>query len=161
MNFLIEPWHWVVLGILLILSELILPAFAALWFGLAAIIVGLLVWIFPNLSFTLQILFWIILSVACTVAWFKWIKPLSIDKTKAGLARESTIGQIGMVIQTSLEHDQIRVRFPLPVLGSDEWNCRSLTPLAVGDRVIVTDIIGNDLMVKSHTHTSISSSPPL
>ncbi|KAB0304867.1 NfeD family protein, partial [Klebsiella pneumoniae] len=30
MEFVVEPWHWFVLGILLILSELILPAFAAL-----------------------------------------------------------------------------------------------------------------------------------
>lgn len=39
MEFVVEPWHWFVLGILLILSELILPAFAALWFGIAAIMV--------------------------------------------------------------------------------------------------------------------------
>ncbi|MGL5142745.1 MAG: NfeD family protein, partial [Acinetobacter baumannii] len=31
MEFVVETWHWFVLGILLILSELILPAFAALW----------------------------------------------------------------------------------------------------------------------------------
>lgn len=34
MEFVVEPWHWFVLGILLILSELIIPAFAALWFGI-------------------------------------------------------------------------------------------------------------------------------
>ncbi len=33
MELVLEPWHWFVLGILLILSELLLPAFAALWFG--------------------------------------------------------------------------------------------------------------------------------
>ncbi|MEK5794448.1 NfeD family protein, partial [Acinetobacter nosocomialis] len=27
MEFVVEPWHWLVLGILLILSELVLPAF--------------------------------------------------------------------------------------------------------------------------------------
>lgn len=60
---------------------------------------------------------WIVLSVLCTLLWFKFIKPLSIDKTKAGLPREATIGQIGMVIQTGLAHDQIIVRFPMPILG--------------------------------------------
>ena len=33
MEFVLEPWHWFVLGVLLMLSELLLPAFAALWFG--------------------------------------------------------------------------------------------------------------------------------
>ena len=61
MEFLIEPWHWFVLGVLLILSELILPAFAALWFGVAAIVVGLLYWLFPGLGLALQVVLWIVL----------------------------------------------------------------------------------------------------
>ena len=151
MNFIFEPWHWFVLGILLILSELILPAFAALWFGIAAIVVSILYWLFPSMSFTFQIVCWIVLSIICTVVWFKFVKPLSIDKTKAGLSREATIGQIGMVIQTGLHHEQILVRFPMPVLGSDEWHCRCSVPVQVGDRVRVVDILGNDLVVQPHT----------
>ena len=151
MNFIFEPWHWFVLGILLILSELIIPAFAALWFGVAAVVVSILLWLIPGMSFTVLIICWIILSIGCTLAWFKWIKPLSIDKTKAGLPREATIGQTGMVIQTGLAHDQIRVRFPIPLLGADEWNCRTLQTVQVGDRVRVIDISGNDLVVQPHS----------
>ncbi|WP_448760720.1 NfeD family protein [Acinetobacter tandoii] len=150
MEFVFEPWHWFVLGVLLMLSELIIPAFAALWFGISAILVGILLWIFPALDSTVQLVLWMILSILCTIAWFRFIKPLSIDKTKAGLSREATIGQIGMVIQVNMEHEQIRVRFPMPVLGSDEWNCRTLTSVNVGDRVRVVDILGNDLVVQPH-----------
>jgi inner membrane protein len=149
MEFILEPWHWFVLGIVLILSELILPAFAALWFGVGAVVVAILYWLFP-MSLTMQLTLWVIISIACTVAWFKFIKPLSTDKTKAGLSREATIGQVGMVIQTNLEHDQIKVRFPMPVLGSDEWNCRTQSIVQVGDRVRVIDILGNDLVVQPH-----------
>ena len=88
--------------------------------------------------------------ILCTLLWFKFIKPLSTDKTKAGLSREATLGQVGMVIQINMEHDLITVRFPMPVLGSDEWNCRTLAPVQVGDRVRVVDILGNDLVVKPH-----------
>jgi membrane protein implicated in regulation of membrane protease activity len=112
MEFAFEPWHWFVLGVLLMLSELILPAFAALWFGIAAIMVGILYWMFPMMGVTTQFVTWIILSILCTLLWFKFIKPLSTDKTKAGLSREATIGQIGMVIQASPENEHIRVRFP-------------------------------------------------
>jgi acyl dehydratase len=56
-----------------------------------------------------------------------------------------------MVIQTGLDHSQIVVRFPMPVLGSDEWNCRSTAPVKVGDRVRVIDIMGNDLVVQPHS----------
>lgn len=150
MEFILEPWHWFVLGILLMLSELVITAFAALWFGIAAIMVSVLLWLFPMMGITTQVIMWIILSVLCTLLWFKFIKPLSIDKTKAGLSREATIGQIGMVIRVGLSHEQIVVRFALPVLGADEWNCRSLAPVEVGDRVCVVDIMGNDLIVQPH-----------
>lgn len=153
MNFIFEPWHWFVLGILLILSELVLPAFAALWFGVAAIVVSILLWLFPSMSFVWQVICWIILSISCTVLWFKYIKPLSIDRTKAGLPREATIGQTGMVIQ-NLEHDLVKVRFQMPLLGSDEWDCRILSPAQVGDRVRVTDILGNQLVVQPHNNTT-------
>jgi inner membrane protein len=148
---ILEPWHWMVLGILLILAELILPSFAALWFGVGALMVSLLYWLFPIMSPAAQIIIWIILSILCTVAWFKVIKPLSIDKTKAGLSREATIGQVGMVIESHLEHEHIKVRFSVPVLGADEWQCRSLKAVNVGDRVRVVDILGNDLLVEPHT----------
>jgi len=58
MEFVVEPWHWFVLGILLILSELILPAFAALWFGIAAVMVCILLWLFPMMGFTTQVITW-------------------------------------------------------------------------------------------------------
>ena len=153
MEFILEPWHWFVLGVALMLFELILPSFAALWFGVSAILVGILYWIFPSMDFNVQIVVWIIFAVLCTFFWFKFIKPLSIDKTKAGLSREATIGQVGMVIQTGLEHEQILVRFSLPVLGSDEWHCRCTAPVKVGDRVRVIDILGNDLVVQPHCNS--------
>lgn len=157
MNFVLEPWHWFVLGILLMLSELIIPAFAALWFGLAAIAVSIVVWLVPSLSFSAQIIIWVVLSISCVILWFKYIKPLSTDKTKAGLSREATIGQTGMVVQIGPDADQVRVRFLLPVLGSDEWNCKSLSSVQVGDRVKVIDILGNELVVQSVQ----SNHPPL
>ena len=150
MEFILQPWHWFVFGVILILSELILPAFAALWFGASAILVGFVFWLFPSMGLTIQLILWIILSISSAVFWFKCIKPLSVDKTKAGLSREATIGQVGMVIQNNLEHDKIRVRFPMPVLGSDEWNCHTQSLVQVGDRVRVIDILGNDLVVQAH-----------
>lgn len=150
-----EPWHWAVFGVVLMLFELVIPTFAALWFGFAGLLVGILLWLMPSLSFTAQLFIWSILSIACTVAWFKWIKPLATDKTNAGLSRESTIGQVGMVI--ALGDNHITVRFSIPVLGSDEWQCRSTYDLQVGDRVQVIDILGNDFLVKPYSTQNPSS----
>jgi membrane protein implicated in regulation of membrane protease activity len=39
------------------------------------------------------------------------------------------------------------VRFPAPVLGSDEWLIISQDDLDIGDRVSVVDLSGNSLIV--------------
>ena len=82
--FVFEPWHWLVLGGLLIISEMFLTTFATLWFGIAAVIIALLSWLFP-LSQVFQIIMWLILSIGMAVIWFKFVQPsLSVNRTKSG-----------------------------------------------------------------------------
>lgn len=145
--FNIQPSDWLLLGIALAVLEIFIPSFTIFWFGLAAIILSGLLWLIPNIPAPLQVLIWLILSIIITFGWFKFIKPLAKDRTKAGLSREATIGQVGMVIQIRPDHNEVIVRFPMPILGTDEWTCRCLEPINVGDRVSVIDILGNQLVV--------------
>ena len=151
MNFIVEPWHWLIFGIALAVFEIFLPSFTIFWFGLAAVMVSSFLWLFPSMSLTAQILIWIMLSICIVILWFKFIKPLSKDQTKAGLPREATIGQVGMVIALIPEHNEVKVRFSLPILGADEWLCRVQHQVAVGDRVSVIDILGNQLVVEPYS----------
>ena len=80
-------WHWVVFGVVLVLSEIALSTFFILWFGVAAIIVGVLLLIWPALDVNWQIFIWTVLSVMLAVLWFKYLKLLSVDRHKAGLSR--------------------------------------------------------------------------
>ncbi|MBP8817331.1 MAG: NfeD family protein [Psychrobacter sp.] len=146
---MLEPWHWLVLGFVLLIIEMFVPTFASLWFGGAAIIVAALAWLLP-ISVSMQIIIWLVLSAIFLVAWFKFIKPLSVDRTKAGLGGSVIIGETGMIIVApQLERAGV-VRFSVPIVGAAEWMCRtSGEQVAVGDRVIVTDIIGNELIVSS------------
>lgn len=146
---MLEPWHWLVLGFVLLIIEMFVPTFASLWFGGAAIIVAALAWLLP-ISVAMQIIIWLVLSAIFLLAWFKFIKPLSVDRTKAGLGGSVIIGETGMIIVApQLERAGV-VRFSVPIVGAAEWMCRtSGEQVAVGDRVIVTDIVGNELIVSS------------
>jgi inner membrane protein len=148
MSFEIEYWHWVVFGVLLILSEIAITTFFVLWFGVAAIIVGAILFFAPEISLSWQIFFWTLLSSLLAVVWFKYLKPLSIDRTKAGLSREAIVGETGQVISVPTEARRGRLRFPAPILGADEWEIISSDTLAVGDRVRVKDVSGNSLLVE-------------
>jgi membrane protein implicated in regulation of membrane protease activity len=148
MEFQIEYWHWIVFGVALILSELALATFFILWFGVAAIVVGLVLLAAPDIAVSWQILIWTVLSIVMAIAWFKYLKPLSIDRTKAGLSREMIVGEIGQVLQAPSEDRRGRMRFPAPVLGADEWEIISTDGVAAGDRVQVRDVSGNTLIVE-------------
>jgi len=148
MSFAIEYWHWVVFGVLLVLSEIALTTFFILWFGVAAVIVGAILFFAPGLSLSWQIFIWTLLSGILAIAWFKYLKPLSIDRTKAGLSREAIVGEVGQVISVPGENRRGRLRFPAPILGADEWLIISSDHLAEGDRVRVKDVSGNSLIVE-------------
>ena len=148
MEFAFEYWHWIVFGIALMLSEIFIGSFFIVWFGTAAVVVGLLLLPLPNMSGTTQLILWAISSASFALAWFKLIKPLNIDKTKAGLSKEVMLGEVGQVLQVPSGDKRGKVRFPAPVLGSDEWLIISHEAVSIGDRVSVVDLSGNALIVK-------------
>lgn len=146
---IIEPWHWFVLGVALLIVEMFTLTFASLWFGVAALVVALLTWLMP-LTLTMQVIIWLLVSVVCVFVWFKFIKPLSVDKTKAGLGGSVIIGETGLITVKPQGKQAGTVRFSVPVVGATEWQCRKLANevVEIGDKVIVTDIVGNELVVK-------------
>jgi len=148
MGFEILPWHWIVFGIALVISEIFFATFFILWFGTAAIVVGVLLYITPDLSFTWQISLWTFVSAVLAFGWFKYLKPLSIDKTKAGLSKEAIMGEIGQVLVVPTADKRGKLRFPAPILGADEWIIISQDDLSIGDRVSVLDVSGNCLIVQ-------------
>ena len=141
-------WHWIVIGVALVLSEIFLGSFFIFWFGAAAIVVGLILLVMPSLGVATQILLWTVLSTLLALAWFKFLKPLSRDRTTAGLSREAIMGETGQVLSPPNGEKRGMLRFPAPVLGSDEWLIMSQDTLASGDRVSVGDVSGNSLIVK-------------
>ena len=79
--------------------------------------VGVLLFLIPDLSVTWQVLSWTIFSSVLAVGWFKYLKPLSIDKTKAGLSKEVITGEIGQVLIVPTAEKRGRLRFPRQYWG--------------------------------------------
>ncbi|PIE36916.1 MAG: hypothetical protein CSA54_02810 [Gammaproteobacteria bacterium] len=150
MDFAPLYWHWVVFGIALACLEIFIPSFTILWFGAGAVLVGGVLFIFPELSLAAQVFLWAIASSVFTGLWFKYLRPLSVDKTMAGLSLEAIQGEVGQVIMAPTDKRRGILRFPAPVLGSDEWQFICEDTVAVGDRVRVKDVSGNSLIVSKH-----------
>lgn len=148
--FTLHPWHWLVFGMLLVIFELALPSFTIIWFGLGAIFVAGLLWLFPSSAISLQIFSWAIASICFTVLWFFVFKPKMIDRTKAGISLEAVLGESGLVIR--IPHEDVRgaIKFTTPLLGAEVWQFICNQPVAVGDRVTVVNVSGNTLIVEKN-----------
>jgi hypothetical protein len=139
-------WHWVVLGVTLTLFELVVPAFVLVWFGAGAIIVGVAVLAFPQMSFAWQGLVWIACSAAFIWLWFKVFKP-GFHKTQAGMSKGQLIGEIGIVIRDIRPYDRGQIRLQKPVLGEEVWESTAEAEIKAGERVKVLEVEGNFLKV--------------
>lgn len=139
-------WHWVVLGIVLVVLELAVPMFFLVWFGAGAIVVGIALAVLPALSFPWQIVLWIACSVAFIAAWFRVFRP-GAHKTRIGMSRGEVIGEVGLVTRDIRPYDRGQVRFQKPLLGDDLWDSIADEEIKVGERVKVLEIEGNLLKV--------------
>lgn len=137
-------WHWVGLGLGLIVMEIFISTFFLLWMGLGSLITGLVVFLLP-LSFTAQVLLWTVASAAMVVVWMKYFK--SPDRTHAGQAKEGVLGIAGLMTRPVTETGEGEILFQRPVLGADRWPVVSDVPIAAGERARVVDVLGQTLKV--------------
>jgi membrane protein implicated in regulation of membrane protease activity len=137
-------WHWIILGILLILFELIIPSFTAMWFGLGAVVVGAILWFEPDMEGSYQVLVWAVLSGVLTFFWFRVFKP---KKRHHDALKEEVEGESGLVATQASGTRPGIVRFSTPLLGEDEWPYRSELVLEIGQQVKVLDVKDNILIV--------------
>lgn len=142
----LEWWIWIVAGFALILGELVIPSFFVVWFGLGALLVGLLSLALPTLSLTAQLALWTIASLVMVILWFRIFKQGS-RKTRVGTAEGETIGEIGLLVGAITPFARGKVRFQRPLLGAEEWACRADVAIAAGERVKVVAVEGSFLKV--------------
>jgi membrane protein implicated in regulation of membrane protease activity len=140
-------WYWIIAGFCLIGLELIVPSFLIIWFGLGALVVGIITVLWPAFPVAGQVFLWSLASISFTVIWFRYFNPKG-TRTHSGTSKDGIIGETGIIIRgTEDSYGRGTVRFRMPILGADEWSCYAEKVLIVGDSVRVEDIEGQILKV--------------
>ena len=67
-------WHWWILGMVLLGVEVFAPGFFFLWFGIAAGVVGIILFLDPHISWQVQIILYALLSLASILVWRVWLR---------------------------------------------------------------------------------------
>ncbi len=141
--FQISWWQWVVIGILLTIAEIFVLGFFILWFGVSAIIVGV-VSFFIELTLSSQIVAWAVLSAILLWVWFGLFqKSKSVD-----IGQSDEYRDISGEIREKLENRRYRAYFDLPILGDRSWIVESDENLEIGDKIRVDKVFGQILRVK-------------
>ena len=140
----LSPWWWVAIAIVLGIIEVLTFSFFLIWPGLAALAMGALLWIAPDMKGSMQVLIFAILSVLFTIAGRYWIvnrKPTD-GRPQLNNRASALIGERAVVI-TGFESG----RAGTVEVNGIRWSARmpgaSATP-AAGD---VFDIVDADGMV--------------
>ncbi len=88
-------WHWIVLGFVLLILEMLAPGAILMWFGAGAILVGGLLFIFPGIGWEWQILIFSIFSIVCLFGWRYFRKNSPEDNTDSGTLNQRGKALIG------------------------------------------------------------------
>ncbi len=121
-------WHWWILAGLLLIIELMVPAFFFLWLGIAAAATGLLVLVFPDQPVATQLVIFAVLSVLAVVAWRRY-REVSVPESdqphlnRRGsqyVGREFTLGEaiVNGIGKIEVDDSTWRVRGPNLPAGS-------------------------------------------
>jgi membrane protein implicated in regulation of membrane protease activity len=143
----LEAWQWIVGAVVMAMLELAIPAFVLIWFALGALLVALVLLVFPVMGLTWQLSIWLVASVAMVYFWFKVFKP-NRYKTRIGTADANVIGEIGVLARAVEPFTKGEVRFQKPLLGTDTWPCIADSAIAMGKRVKVIAVEGSMLKVE-------------
>jgi membrane protein implicated in regulation of membrane protease activity len=136
------PWHWLVLGGLLLLLEAFTPGFAFFWLATSAGLTALLLWLVPTLPWQAQVLVFALGAVAAVGGWRWWrhrhpSRPPdpTLNRRAAGYVGRETV----LVAAIGPGHGRVRI-------ADSTWLADG-PPLPAGARVRIVGATGPVLRV--------------
>lgn len=142
-------WLWGAIGLILLATEMATGTFYVLWFGVAALIVAILTWLAPNMSISVQLFLFAVLSIGSLFVWRTYYKKTSSD-SRVGQAQGEEVGRVGTMIEPVNPTQIGRIQFTQGVMGSREWAAVANEAIEAGAQAVVVAVEGNSLRVKSH-----------
>jgi membrane protein implicated in regulation of membrane protease activity len=91
----VDFWAWFVVAVILVIIEVLAPAAYFLWMGIAAALVGVIVWLLPSLPMTGQVLLFSVLSIIALAVVKLYFRrhPIATDRQVLNRRGEQYVGR--------------------------------------------------------------------
>jgi len=136
-------WIWVIIGVIFIIGEIFTAGFFLIWFGVAAIIAGIIA--FFELSVVWQGVAFVIIS-AILLAGTRRLANRFTKKQPPGIGADRFIDKTGIVLE-EIDNDKNTGRIRVE---EDEWRAESLEGgiIPQSSKVQVIRVEGTHMVVK-------------
>ncbi len=137
-------WDWFIAAVALVILEVFAPGAVFLWLGIAAGVVGGIVFFAPDLDWKLQFALFAVLSVVSIVASRRYLKrrPIETDHPQLNKRGERYVGR-EFVLEEALAGGRGRMKV-------DDTTWRVAGPdLPAGAKVRVTEVQGATLHIEA------------
>ncbi len=143
----ISYWHWLALGVFLMLVEILVPGVVFLWLGIAGVLTGLLLAAVPGMEWQAQLVVFAILSVAAIFLGRRFVASRQGPTDHPTLNRRgrSMVGTRA-TLRDATVNGRGRVR-----IGDTMWALRLAevgSDLPAGAEVTVVEVDGVTLVVE-------------
>ncbi len=142
----LEPWHWLSLGMLILILEIVGAGGFLLGIGVSALVIAAVLAIFPELAWFWQFILFAVLSVAITLVYWKKFRKFN-NKTEQPLLNSRTARLIGRSVSlfTPIQGGTGKVQ-----IEDALWTVSCNEDLPQGTIVDIVGAEGMTLLVRLH-----------
>ena len=140
----ISWWHWWLFGIGFFILEILLPGIIFMWFGVAALVMGVVILAFSGIPWEVQLITFSLLSIGSAIGWRIYQKnnPVVTDNPDLNQRGRQYQGQI-ITLSTSIQNGTGKAR-----VGDSFWTVNG-PDLEEGSSVKVVGSKGTVLVVEA------------
>jgi membrane protein implicated in regulation of membrane protease activity len=137
-------WHWWILAIGLIILEIFAPGAIFLWMGIAASIVGIILMLFPDLTWQIQFFIFSLLSIASIVVWHYFLKknPTQTDQPMLNKRGHQYVGRT-FTLDEAIVNNVGKIKVDDSTWKVEGENCEA------GSQIKVVDVDGVVLKIEA------------
>lgn len=138
-------YGWWLIALVLIGAEIIAPGFFMLWIGIAAAAMGVVVLVLPDLSFAVEVVLFVLLSLASCYLYWKFIRHVRDTLTDQPLLNRRAEQYVGRkyILDSAIVNGHGKAR-----VGDSLWMVEG-PELPAGSPIEVVSVDGTTLKVRA------------